>query len=171
MRPRKSDIIFLWKKNLGKLTYIGQAGSGIQHNSVLSLGWDLAAVEAAGSCLSSGQHQQNPGVVVTVLPSSLETLGSFLGTSSYHGKLFLLNILNSIISRFQKNLNHYLLSTRDLNELHLFWVTTFRLNLENRHRRLNKAFPCKWIMLVVRMTIRIALSTLKNLINSEMTNH
>lgn len=115
----ESQISFSLRRTWGKLTGIGQVGLSIQPNS---LGRDLAVGKATGSALSNGQHYQNARGVVYAPSASVETLGSLLPTVIfiYQGKLFSSNILNAQISRFQKNLNHYLLSTRDLNSSLVF---------------------------------------------------
>lgn len=95
-KPRSE--IFLWRRNLKKLTYIKEADQSSQLNRVPSLGRALAVGEKWNSL--------GPGRVVSA-PSSLETFGLSLraGISIFHGKLFTLNPLSALFRRPLKSLS------------------------------------------------------------------
>lgn len=100
----------LWKRNLEKLTHFDEAEQNSQPHSVHSL-----AESNIGPLLPSDWHCHNPHGIVCVSSSYLETFGSPLGSgiSLCYGKLFSLNILNSIFSKSLKTFEGYLLSIHD----------------------------------------------------------
>lgn len=119
VRPRRSERVFYGKGTWKNWPTLMRQSRTV--NPTVSTVW---AESNIGPLLPSDWHCHNPHEIVCVPSSYLETFRSPLGSgiSLCYGKLFSLNILNSIFSKSLKTFEGHLLSIHDFCINYLFLV-------------------------------------------------